>query len=200
LSIPTEILSEIFIQCLPLYPACPPLKGPSSPTCLTQICRRWRETALATPELWRAIPLRPIRREERIVPLWLQRSGMQPLSIQMQSADFEGTWLSDLTLGALFQCQSRWEHVKLALADSALGGIECPMPLLRSLSLRMYKSTHTERPMSNVVDFPRLDTLAVDRLIHVGDWLPWSQLTRLTLQRVEPFEYLSHLQTAINLV
>ncbi|KAJ7604209.1 hypothetical protein FB45DRAFT_62976 [Roridomyces roridus] len=202
LSIPTEIVSEILIQCLPPYPECPPLKGPSSPMCLTQICRQWREIALTTPKLWRAIPLRlkAIRREEDIVPLWLQRSGIQPLSIQMESGDFEGAWLSAATLRALRECQNRWEHVNLALADSELGRIEGPMPLLRSLSLKMYNFARTERPVSTAVDFPRLRTFTVDRLIYVGDWAPWSQLACLTLQRVAPSQYLSHLQTAVNLV
>ncbi|KAJ6472706.1 hypothetical protein C8R47DRAFT_1324617 [Mycena vitilis] len=40
---------------LPVYPLCPPSTGDSSLTLLTHICRAWREIALATPGLWRAI-------------------------------------------------------------------------------------------------------------------------------------------------
>ncbi|KAJ7074016.1 hypothetical protein C8F01DRAFT_1242294 [Mycena amicta] len=55
LTLPNEIVSEIFIQYLSSYPSCPPLLGEGSPTKLAQICRRWREIAHATPALWRAI-------------------------------------------------------------------------------------------------------------------------------------------------
>ncbi|KAJ6504124.1 hypothetical protein C8R47DRAFT_177927 [Mycena vitilis] len=55
-TLPNEITSEIFLHFLPVYPRCPPLTGNLSPTCLTHICRRWREIALTTPALWRAMP------------------------------------------------------------------------------------------------------------------------------------------------
>ncbi|KAJ7187330.1 hypothetical protein C8R46DRAFT_1059491 [Mycena filopes] len=55
LTLPNEIVSEIFIRVLPPYPECPPWKGSLSPSLLTQICRKWREIALSTPELWRAM-------------------------------------------------------------------------------------------------------------------------------------------------
>ncbi|KAJ7074040.1 hypothetical protein C8F01DRAFT_1242315 [Mycena amicta] len=57
LTIPNEIVSEIFMQYIPIYPACPPLLGDGSPTKLAQICRHWRQIAHATPMLWRAIEL-----------------------------------------------------------------------------------------------------------------------------------------------
>jgi hypothetical protein len=55
LTLPNEIVSEIFIHSLPAYPEYPPLTGLHSPTLLTHICRRWREIALGAPALWRAI-------------------------------------------------------------------------------------------------------------------------------------------------
>ncbi|KAJ6481847.1 hypothetical protein C8R45DRAFT_313381 [Mycena sanguinolenta] len=58
LTLPNEIISEIFLHFLPAYPAYPPLFGTPSPTSLTQICRKWRGLALATPGLWRAIEFR----------------------------------------------------------------------------------------------------------------------------------------------
>jgi hypothetical protein len=50
IAVPTEIISEIFIQFLPIYPLCPLSTGILSPTVLTQICRKWREIALDTKE------------------------------------------------------------------------------------------------------------------------------------------------------
>ncbi|KAK6977983.1 F-box domain-containing protein, partial [Favolaschia claudopus] len=55
LTLPNEIIGEIFLRFLPPYPKPPPLTGILSPTSLTQICRQWRNIALSTPALWRAI-------------------------------------------------------------------------------------------------------------------------------------------------
>ncbi|KAK6977953.1 F-box domain-containing protein, partial [Favolaschia claudopus] len=57
LTLPNEVVSEIFIQFLPAYPKPPPLVGTSSPTLLTHICQKWRAIALATPKLWRVIDM-----------------------------------------------------------------------------------------------------------------------------------------------
>ncbi|KAF7322296.1 F-box domain-containing protein [Mycena chlorophos] len=54
LTLPNEVVSDIFLQYIPPYPERPPLLGDASPTNLLQICRRWREIALSTPALWRA--------------------------------------------------------------------------------------------------------------------------------------------------
>ncbi|KAJ7187964.1 hypothetical protein C8R46DRAFT_1053194 [Mycena filopes] len=81
LTLPPEILSEIFIHFLPAYPICLPLTGPNPPTRLTQICHTWREIAVATPSLWRAIILLhelegglPPARLAQEVSIWVRRS------------------------------------------------------------------------------------------------------------------------------
>ncbi|KAJ7074036.1 hypothetical protein C8F01DRAFT_1043119 [Mycena amicta] len=88
LTLPTEIVSEIFIQYIPIYPACPPLLGDGSPTKLAQICRHWREIAHATPMLWRAIELflsdsllDACTSQLDTAKTWLERSRALPLSI-----------------------------------------------------------------------------------------------------------------------
>ncbi|KAG2342534.1 hypothetical protein BDR05DRAFT_886105, partial [Suillus weaverae] len=49
--LPTEILQQIFKSCLPNDRYVVP-HILSAPLLLCQICRRWRDIALATPELW----------------------------------------------------------------------------------------------------------------------------------------------------
>jgi hypothetical protein len=63
LELPNEIIFEIFIHFLPIYPAWP-FTGLLSPTTLTHICRQWREITLTTPLLWRAIGLSDERRSD----------------------------------------------------------------------------------------------------------------------------------------
>ncbi|KAK0479848.1 hypothetical protein EDD18DRAFT_1440581, partial [Armillaria luteobubalina] len=51
--LPTELLTEICIRCLPLYGVGGSAFDPrASPWILSQVCRKWRAVAIATPELW----------------------------------------------------------------------------------------------------------------------------------------------------
>ncbi|KAJ7903835.1 hypothetical protein B0H13DRAFT_2025532, partial [Mycena leptocephala] len=85
LTLPNEIVSEIFVHFVPPYPQRPPLTGILSPNTLARICRQWREVALATPALWRAIRLSDDRivleRQRHIADTWLSRSRFCPLSV-----------------------------------------------------------------------------------------------------------------------
>ncbi|KAJ7885080.1 hypothetical protein B0H14DRAFT_2217607, partial [Mycena olivaceomarginata] len=80
LTLPNEIVSEIFVHSLPVYPSPPPISGLLSPTRLSHICRRWRQVALTTPRLWRAISLPDSYSVDRL-KVWLDLSGRLPLSI-----------------------------------------------------------------------------------------------------------------------
>ncbi|KIK33273.1 hypothetical protein CY34DRAFT_60136, partial [Suillus luteus UH-Slu-Lm8-n1] len=49
--LPTEILSRIFMFCLPQDQHLLPKPG-LAPVLLTTICRRWRKVAVGFPKLW----------------------------------------------------------------------------------------------------------------------------------------------------
>ncbi|KAJ8597855.1 hypothetical protein M405DRAFT_701308, partial [Rhizopogon salebrosus TDB-379] len=51
--LPTKVLSQIFVHCLPQSDLIS-LENSlnSAPMLLTRICRRWRDVALDTPNLW----------------------------------------------------------------------------------------------------------------------------------------------------
>ncbi|KAK0491700.1 hypothetical protein EDD18DRAFT_1080433, partial [Armillaria luteobubalina] len=56
--LPTKVLTEIFIRCLPLYdPGGSPLDPRAFPWRLSHVCRKWREVAIGTPKLWSSICL-----------------------------------------------------------------------------------------------------------------------------------------------
>ncbi|KAK0436268.1 hypothetical protein EV421DRAFT_1132741 [Armillaria borealis] len=56
--LPPEVLTEIFIRCWSLYGRTgPPLDPRAVPWSLTHVCRKWREVAIATPEIWSSIHL-----------------------------------------------------------------------------------------------------------------------------------------------
>ncbi|KAG1814006.1 uncharacterized protein BJ212DRAFT_388415 [Suillus subaureus] len=95
--LPTEILSEIFLYCLPedehwVY------SSKLAPLLLTRICRRWRDVAVGLPRLWCRLQLEVWHNtwQERAYPRddwqtrafgydsWLKRSGACPLSLRLK--------------------------------------------------------------------------------------------------------------------
>ncbi|KAJ7044674.1 hypothetical protein C8F04DRAFT_593653 [Mycena alexandri] len=143
LTLPNEIVSEIFIRFVPVYPEGPSLDGIHSPNNLTHICRKWRDIALATPELWRAIQLSigddgdiPLERQVHELDAWLNRSRSCPFSIELLLSFYftEGNFVFSLARAA------RWEHLKASFRTSRSFIIEGPMPLLRHLANTFYWS------------------------------------------------------------
>ncbi|KAF7377792.1 F-box domain-containing protein [Mycena sanguinolenta] len=175
LSLPNEIVSEIFNHFVPIYPSPPPLVGYLSPTVLTHICRTWREIAFTTPALWRA------------------RSRGLPLSFWMQPA---GQTLSDECLAALIFHRARWEYMTLMLAsESDAAGVQGAMPLLLQLDILSWGNT---RPRIRFDEAPRLRSVIFWSNHSSTETFPWSQLTSLTL--LYDADCPAILQHAVNLI
>ncbi|KAF8178175.1 hypothetical protein K438DRAFT_1844702 [Mycena galopus ATCC 62051] len=199
LTLPNEITSEIFIHFLPPYPICPPVVGMFSPTHLTHICRRWREIALATPALWRAIgPSNPDLDSDidvsKISDAWVNRSGSCPLSIEINEDDTLDDPLS--TLSTLIPHRARWEYLALFLnenSEDSLHRIEGPMPLLRHLQLSLL-----DHDLFEMRDVPQLRSVVLENTIDLT--LPWTQLTSLTLRWVGSTVCIPILQQTTRLV
>ncbi|KAF7376815.1 F-box domain-containing protein [Mycena sanguinolenta] len=188
LTLPNELTSEFFIHFLPIYPAAPPLTGLASPTTLTHVCRKWREIALATPALWRAIRLHYEYDHETNIPkrfnqmnisdAWIRRSKSCPLSmyINIRHPDI----MRKIFTETFIMATARWEHVILLEGDTPFLFLNTgrPMPLLRSLRLWLQVT-------NNVFTFPDVPQLCTVHLTGViaglNVTLPWAQLTRLTL-------------------
>ncbi|KAJ7183640.1 hypothetical protein C8R46DRAFT_1067532 [Mycena filopes] len=193
LTLPTEIICEIFTQLMPVYPACPPLDGVLSAANLTQICRTWRDVALATPALWRAVhmPFRPDTPFAHKLDLWLNKSS-SPLSLEIEESSRSLHRTFAFSSG---QC-ARWEYLKLRLAYGHLVTFDS-LPLLGHLDVAFREA----RP-SQLISFPAAPLLrsAVlnDRAARTL-LLPWAQLTSLTLLNLFPDECVPVLQQTPNL-
>ncbi|KAF7335394.1 F-box domain-containing protein [Mycena venus] len=198
LTLPNEIVSEIFIHFLPTYPSCPPLGGPLSPTHLARICRRWREIALVTPALWRAVSLSKISYSlpSDVKQIWLARSGSHPISIHMNEYARGNVPGGSRALAAVLLHCARWEYVKLRLFNSSLPTIEGGLPLLRHLDLEL-----DYYPKDLVIrDAPLLRSVVLDVNTLSNIVLPWTQLTRLTLRVITIDDCIPVLQKVTNLV
>ncbi|KAJ7186435.1 hypothetical protein C8R46DRAFT_275314 [Mycena filopes] len=181
LTLPNELVSEIFIHFLPPYPLCPPLCGILSPTVLTHICRHWREIAISTPRLWRAMSFEG-RHQTRMAKLWLERSGQSPLSIQTDEFDGDACIDDDEILEAIIPHQARWEYISFHLPPerAPLPSMDAPMPILRELELHIASLRGTSYPLA-FRDAPRLTSAILWDFDYPTDLLPWSQLTPISL-------------------
>ncbi|KAJ7467544.1 hypothetical protein FB451DRAFT_394344 [Mycena latifolia] len=197
LTLPNEIVSEIFVHFLPVYPLCPPINGLESPTLLTHICRGWREIALATPALWRAISLTDDQ-DLHILESWLNRSRSLPLSLKM---DTIFSSISEECLEKLALHAARWENAKLGLRVlSQLLTIPTTMPLLQELGLRIRTDNGGIFPPVAYRAVPHLRSVTLWDFSYPADFLPWAQLTSLTMANTCPADCTTVLQHTVNLV
>ncbi|KAJ7913311.1 hypothetical protein B0H13DRAFT_2470033 [Mycena leptocephala] len=186
LELPNEIVSDVFMHFLPPYPLFPPLIGLLSPTLLTQICGRWREIALGTPALWRAISS-------------YHESIHIPYDLAIHAFD---TWLRSRQLEVLAAVafhRSRWEHLELCLRESH-AVLDGPMPLLRYLDLRLIESSAHATEAVSCHEMPLLRTVVLNYNAASSVILPWAQLMSLTLLGLYPSECVPILQQTSSLI
>ncbi|KAF7367588.1 F-box domain-containing protein [Mycena sanguinolenta] len=209
LTLPNEIVVEIFVHFLPKYPSCPPLTGPNSPFLLTQICGKWRKIASETPILWRAIPISdmaisrstsdspfdtpiPFEHQAHLFNLWLSRSQRCPLSIELYEYLVEEWVISPRhateALSIVMPHRDRWENLVLDLLKPPRC-IEGPLPLLRHLDLSLGDAllgdAYYQPPVIPKVvlrEAPLLRTVLLNAAAAQSITLAWAQLTSLTLR------------------
>ncbi|KAJ7237652.1 hypothetical protein C8J57DRAFT_1568082 [Mycena rebaudengoi] len=153
LTIPPEIVSLIFIASLPttLHPEPSPN---TAPLLVAQICRRWREIALETSELWASVYIPAARRNgSELLEAWLQRAKGVPVSLYLdpQSALVH----SPISFLTTYSAQVRSLSITLSLTDvQDLLVLRPSFPVFRGLAMNI-----NEKLGDDVVifeDFPAL--------------------------------------------
>ncbi|KAF7326927.1 F-box domain-containing protein [Mycena venus] len=97
LNLPKEIISMIFVQCLPAHGRVRPSPR-KAPLLLAQICRLWREIALSTSQIWSSMDLMfdfgyvgghygnvPNPGALPLLRTWLFRAKDRPISLTLRS-------------------------------------------------------------------------------------------------------------------
>ncbi|KAJ6550004.1 hypothetical protein B0H19DRAFT_888846, partial [Mycena capillaripes] len=154
LQIPYELTSKIFIHCIPSdRQVCPSEK--TAPLLLAQICARWREVALSTPQLWNSIDLdfppestsnflpgsvtlndtKPLDPATALAASWFTRAQGYPLSIALRCPGHK-VRLPGRLLALLKDRSAQWGRMDLLLSIAdflELNEVSGPFPLLQSL-------------------------------------------------------------------
>ncbi|KAJ7506664.1 hypothetical protein B0H11DRAFT_2322999 [Mycena galericulata] len=171
LTLPPEITSDIFCQCLPLreWNSTYSFDTHEAPLLLLQVCATWRSIAISTPRLWAHLHLYirkpPIRKGiEAVVDEWFSRAGSSPLSFSLDDAE-DG--FGPDTVGALVRRHaSRLQSVALRLTKHHFIKLEGtgPFSLLEKLRISLpYRKARTGPALRSTIfcDAPRLKQLTL---------------------------------------
>lgn len=193
LRFPSEVLSEIFRQCIVVdwldgIPEYASTSFDKTPLICASICSQWRNVALITPRLWSSITLTPrpkhIKRHVNLAQLWFSRSRHSPLSISLQTpSDYRNNMRQ---LMDVFTSKSDcWRNVRLVLPLPMLqflGSAKNRLPVLEWLSIRLWEDIGSSKPIDTFACAPRLRALGIGSEISpISFKAPWDQLRTVDL-------------------
>ncbi|KAF7980871.1 hypothetical protein HWV62_36543 [Athelia sp. TMB] len=204
--VPNEILSEVFIHALPVFPF--RLSQNQAPLLFERVCKRWKDVSRSTPTLWSYISLSDyaynigaVERDLRYTSTCLARSGNCPLSI---SLDIGAIPLNSITnylehpaLAMLTAHSERWHRLILQAPWEVVRKLEIlkgRLSLLSSMNLeiRGLAEQHDATEFDVFAFSPKLRHLELSSEFYTLDVgmfsIPWKGLTSLVL---------SHRQTDI---
>ncbi|KAJ7208356.1 hypothetical protein GGX14DRAFT_634097 [Mycena pura] len=150
LTLPTEITSKIFMQCLPDHGRVRPSPR-RAPLVLTRICGQWRAIALSTGELWSSLDvdigvLWPGR--DDLLRSWFPRAKDYPLSLTIRRSKYGQTYTGSLSahVAAIIPKLRRLE------AKVSDGQFRNLVPLGTSLPLlRSFAATLSSENLQNIL-------------------------------------------------
>ncbi|KAJ7355936.1 hypothetical protein DFH08DRAFT_955373 [Mycena albidolilacea] len=117
LHVPIEIFAEIFVLCLPTARFTAPSLT-AAPLAVSGVCHRWRQAALATPELWNSLSLdakwvTPDSSYVEFCTEWISRAGSLPLSLSLKAT--ESPYYTNTLLNLVRELSPQWQDVELDL-------------------------------------------------------------------------------------
>ncbi|PPQ79856.1 hypothetical protein CVT25_002913 [Psilocybe cyanescens] len=208
-SLPTELLSYIFILAFSRFPTyLPPHGRTGTALVVCQTCSRWRSVALDTPDLWADIIFRyekgldPYQTADLVVEYFARCGPLKPLSLDI--SQWSGSQIpanhqevmQDVLRRLVVPYASRFRNLKLRLPESEIHSFltmtHLTFPCLKSIHLECdYSSTDLKfrSPASRVL-FPANAPLLTELVVYNfrynlkvdHTFFPWNQLTRLSCQ------------------
>ncbi|KAJ6589140.1 hypothetical protein B0H19DRAFT_1248698 [Mycena capillaripes] len=215
LTVPPEIMEEIFLFCLPDDSRCDPIMPDpaAAPLVLLNVCRKWREIALSAPRLWCSIRVN-LRSQsfENSLPLldcWLTRAQSCPLSVAVVYMNYEENPSPDLLIQSLTRSSEHWQDMRLELPFKdlqRLNGVERNVPLLRKLFIGPTDPYFAGMQGLRITPITAFSVAPSLREVHLVTGfpftleLPWAQLTKLQATSLSVCECLEILEASPALV
>ncbi|KAF7352418.1 F-box domain-containing protein [Mycena venus] len=218
LTLPPEIISDIFVHCLPDKRQLDIVNPTEAPLLLTQICGLWRKIAISTPELWTSFDLDVGWPEPNLLDVgktWLERARERPISVKLSSCGL----LSDIHhidrfMTALWGRSRGIRELELKIAVEDFDVIDTPVPghNFRTLQFRKLQKLSVclqeglggpaidRGPLSLFRDAPTLSEVLISEVPSSLITLPWAQLTRFTGEVYTIAECLEALRLMPNLM
>ena len=183
--LPSELLGEIFVFSVPdisvwLFDNCAYREAVMLPG---NICRKWREVALATPRLWTSISLNVAdgyeEAELAMVSAWLERSASCFLRLRLVH---KSPTPAPAIIDAIIAHSHRCEHLNFVMPVGMIYGLEPAkhrFPQLQSLEIGCPPDDDLPwtMPLEAFEAAPQLRCLVIGN--HVSPFflrVPWSQL------------------------
>ncbi|KAJ6578185.1 hypothetical protein B0H19DRAFT_1253460 [Mycena capillaripes] len=199
LSIPPELLSKIFLFCLPekIPLLSTHIISPSprnAPLLTAQICGLWRMIALSTPGLWSFISLTDRYGESAIelLKLWSSRARALPLTYILESEDSERCRKMLEIAGTYHQ---QWSYMALRIPVESIAALvalgDLDFPILSALRLQIHWSQRDGfyyppdmRAMQTVTisNAPQLRSITLSYFPHRFLEVPWDQVEDLKME------------------
>jgi hypothetical protein len=193
LTVPPEIIEEIFFFCLPDDGEGPLVPDPkAAPLVLLGVCHKWRGIALSSPRLWASIRVN-LRSQNygNSLPLfecWLARARSRPLAVAVVYMNYEENPSPELLLATLTRSSEQWQDVRLELPFKdlqRLNGIKGKVPLLRKLLIGPTDAYFAGMHGLRIAPITAFSVAPLLREVHLVTGfpftleLPWAQLTKL---------------------
>ncbi|KAF8149932.1 hypothetical protein B0H34DRAFT_731777 [Crassisporium funariophilum] len=199
--LPTELLQDIFIFCLPrdkfIQPS--PLQAP---LLLTHICAPWRNIGISLPALWSSLQTNLPKKDtsmdthkfnsSEIMRLWLSRAGETPLSFSFRPGHAELFVDVVVNSASMSGLSLRWRHLKMYIPKGTSISFLIPdhLPLLETLEISTTNGLHRRQIelLSNaLLSVPNLSQFIWRNSSYsrsAGLQMRWSNLTRLVIEAV----------------
>ncbi|KAK0464324.1 uncharacterized protein EV420DRAFT_1515877 [Desarmillaria tabescens] len=205
--LPVDILSNIFIL-LASTARNTVFDLESPPWVFTHVCRRWRNLARSTPELWSYVTVKDQQigladpytlSSDRMAEEYFRLSKGAPLYIELGSrrnGEYSDSVLTDTALEYLAAHSMRWKTFKARLSLSDIAHLSITLPILESIDLVSDSEFDDEYPekVRTFRDAPRLVKASLSELppttvVH----LPKS-LTSISFKDMPMNQIMSHLR------
>ncbi|KAJ6447392.1 hypothetical protein C8R45DRAFT_117879 [Mycena sanguinolenta] len=174
LSLPPEIISRIFVQCLP-DDGVSPWDGDAAPLVLVRVCRQWKDIALSTCQLWSSLRIQSVSDDKIKVPRgtlqklqsWFSRARASPLSLSVTHNSFMRLKDSEeLDISSFFNRLWRLDfpdtasgYDKLVPSDTHFPRLQCLSIISRDVHL---KNVVAHAPLLNELHWSRKSKGAFD--------------------------------------